>query len=142
MSTCPSCSAMNVLDHPAGVLVFSHDPACPIGNAEDSTRANDHELVTKSSYRGALPYPAFTRVTTTAENELLVALGYLPAPVTTVTRITAGGAVVNRSFGQLVQRPHVANVSVTATGAGTAPLHIHRATVSVTATGTGEAVSE
>lgn len=101
MSTCPSCAAERIQDHPAGLLVFSHTAACPIGNAEDGTRANDHSLLTTQSYHGSLPGDTLVRVTTAAENQLLASLGYLPSAVTTCTRVTVGGAVINRSF-QLV----------------------------------------
>jgi hypothetical protein len=104
MSTCPSCDASNVEDHPAGILGgWSHSPTCAIGNAEDATRAADYSRLFDVDC--GLPLDSLTRVTTTAEAQLLTALGYVPTLMTVVTRVTDGGAVIRRDFGQLVALP-------------------------------------
>ena len=102
--SCPSCGAEQIIDHPAGILVYSHGAQCAIGDSENATKANDHSLLTNHSFYGTPPSDTLVRATTQAENVLLVSLGYLPCLVTTCTRLTIGGGVVNRSF-DLVAAP-------------------------------------
>ena len=96
--SCPECSVPRIANHPAGFLVYSHDQTCGIGNAEDGTRANDHEQVTKLTVYGTLPHLSFARATTQAENMLLAELGYLPSLATFV-------AVAARTISALTALP-------------------------------------
>jgi len=95
--TCPECAGPRLPDHPAG-LVISHLATCTLGAAEDATKAADHER-TATMRR-------YTRLATAAEVTLLASLGMtLPEGTTTVERITTGGAVVRRTWPNLVVAP-------------------------------------
>lgn len=63
-AACTVCPAVAIPGHPGGLLVMSHDAACPIGRAEDATQAADYA-------RGDNIRPA-----TDAERTLLAAAGY------------------------------------------------------------------
>jgi len=87
---CPTCGGPRTPNRPAG-LVYTHSPACPIGLAEDGTKAADHE-------RSALG--PFVRPATDAERMLLASLGITLAldAVTAVERYTDGGAFLSRTW--------------------------------------------
>lgn len=86
---CPTCSGSQLAGHPAGWLAWQHTTVCDIGDAEDATRAADHER-TYSRHTVRLPDGTFTRPTTDAERTLLNALGHTTPDTlaTTVQRIT------------------------------------------------------
>ncbi len=86
---CPECQALRHVGHPAGLLVYSHAPACRLGRSQDSTQHADLE-------RTALR-PEITRPTTEAEAVLLTSLA-LPVPAeVAVIRLTR--SVVRRRYG-------------------------------------------
>lgn len=73
---CPECGGKQLLNHPAGLLVFAHDTmgGCILQDREDSRAVADKD-------RGA----GFERPATDTERTLLAAAGYaLPADGVTV----------------------------------------------------------
>lgn len=94
--TCPTCGAPRIPGHPAGPITYSHTTTCPIGAHEDARRVADHEQAAGS------PASEWQRPITPTEITLLAPLlashDLVPPAHTTVSRLTAGGAVIHRDW--------------------------------------------